>query len=78
MAKVKEDLVSAEAVEVEEVKKPYIVISGTVLAEPVGEKADRATKKLSPHKRYKKGSTVYLGEKDAKDLLKLKVVEPVK
>ena len=79
MTKANASSTAPETVEaVKEAKKSYRVLSGKVLGEPVGDETDRATKKLTPHKQHGKGSIIELSEKDAKALLDLKVVEPVK
>jgi hypothetical protein len=60
-----------------EQKKPFRVVSGSVLGDPVNG-GDAAEKKLRPHKIHRKGATVLLGAKDAADLTRLGVVEPAK
>lgn len=58
------------------VKKSFIAL-GNILGEPVTG-ADAAERAIAPHRLYRKGSKIELGEKDAARLLKIKAVKPVK
>jgi hypothetical protein len=54
-------------------KKNYRAL-GNILGGPISEDADASTKRITPHKLYRKGSTIPLGEKDAARLLALGAV----
>ena len=53
-----------------ETTKPYRVLHNVL--------GESTNVKHSPHRLYRSGSTIELGEKDANDLLKLKVIEPIR
>ena len=67
---------SAKISEVTTAKKGYRALSN-ILGEPLTN-ADAAARAIAPHRLYRKGSVIELGEKDAERLLKIKAVEPVK
>lgn len=67
----------AEAKTATPAKKSFRALQN-ILGEPVGADADGATRAIAPHKFYRKGSKIELGEKDAARLLKIKAVDPIK